>query len=203
MPLCSEKSLCIITLEVSVFLFKITRFSVTNCVQFLALNEPEEREKLIRSMGPSSKVIILSNHGALCCGETIEEAFYGAQHLVKASEAQLTLLPVGLDNISIIPEETRKAIYDASRKPPEGSTQIQHFDNKDRPAHQTPKWRVGGAEFEALMRTLDNAGFRTGYIYRHPLVKSEVPKPRSDVEVPPAVSSLGYLLEEEELYRQG
>lgn len=53
------------------------------------------------------------------------------------------------------------------------------------------------------MRMLDNAGFRTGYIYRNPLVKSELPKPKNDVEVPPAVSSLGYLLEEEELYRQG
>lgn len=68
---------------------------------------------------------------------------------------------------------------------------------------QAPKWRVGGAEYEALMRMLDNAGFRTGYIYRNPLVKSEVPRPRNDIEVPPAVSSLGYLLEEEELYRQG
>lgn len=68
---------------------------------------------------------------------------------------------------------------------------------------QTPKWRVGGAEYEALMRMLDNAGYRTGYIYRNPLVKHEVPKPKSDVEVPPAVSSLGYLLEEEEMYKQG
>lgn len=70
-------------------------------------------------------------------------------------------------------------------------------------SEQAPKWRVGSAEFEALMRMMDNAGFRTGYIYRNPLVKSELPKPKNDVEVPPAVSSLGYLLEEEELYRQG
>ncbi|RVE42416.1 hypothetical protein evm_012931 [Chilo suppressalis] len=33
--------------------------------------------------------------------------------------------------------------------------------------------------------------------------QNDVPKPKNDVEVPPAVSSLGYLLEEEELYRQG
>lgn len=46
-------------------------------------------------------------------------------------------------------------------------------------------------------------GFRTGYIYRHPLVKGELPKPKNDVEVPPAVSSLGYLIEQEELYKQG
>lgn len=50
---------------------------------------------------------------------------------------------------------------------------------------------------------LDNAGYRTGYIYRNPLIKGDLPKPKNDVELPPAVSSLGYLLEEEELYKQG
>ncbi|QQP41413.1 Uncharacterized protein FKW44_015771, partial [Caligus rogercresseyi] len=46
-------------------------------------------------------------------------------------------------------------------------------------------------------------GYRTGYLYRYPLVKEEPVKPKSDVEVPPAVSSLGYLLEEENLYKDG
>lgn len=166
------------------------------------LNEPEEKDKLLRSLGPVSKVLLLSNHGAICCGETVEEAFFAVTHIVAASEAQLKLLPVGLDNLIIIPEETRKAIYDASRKPPEGLTSHTVVaDNKER--SQAPKWRVGGAEFEALMRMLDNAGFRTGYIYRNPLVKNDLPKPKNDVEVPPAVSSLGYLIEEEELFKQG
>lgn len=175
-----------------------------------ALSEPEEREKLIHSLGPISKVLLLTNHGALCCGETVEEAFYAAYHIVQACETQLRMLPVGIDNLSLIPEEERKAIYDASRRAPEGyETRANQLplpeNNKVAQAAATaaPKWRVGGAEFEALMRMLDNAGFRTGYIYRNPLVKSEVPRPRNDVEVPPAVSSLGYLLEEEELYRQG
>lgn len=48
-----------------------------------ALQEPEEREKLIHSLGPISKVLLLTNHGALCCGETIEEAFYAAYHIVQ------------------------------------------------------------------------------------------------------------------------
>lgn len=166
------------------------------------LNEPEEKDKLLRSLGPVSKVLLLSNHGAICCGETVEEAFFAVTHIVAASKAQLKLLPVGLDNLIIIPEETRKAIYDASRKPPEGLTShAVAADNKER--SQAPKWRVGGAEFEALMRMLDNAGFRTGYIYRNPLVKNDLPKPKNDVEVPPAVSSLGYLIEEEELFKQG
>lgn len=38
----------------------------------------------------------------------------------QACETQLKMLPVGLDNLNLIPEEARKAIYDASRKPPEG-----------------------------------------------------------------------------------
>ncbi|XP_055547348.1 protein hu-li tai shao isoform X2 [Wyeomyia smithii] len=166
-----------------------------------ALYEPEEKDKLLRSLGPVSKVLLLSNHGAICCGETVEEAFFEVSHIVAACEAQLKLLPVGLDNLIIIPEETRKALYDASRKPPGLLLNVVSSDNKER--LQVPKWRVGGAEFEALMRMLDNAGFRTGYIYRNPLVKNDLPKPKNDVEVPPAVSSLGYLIEEEELFKQG
>lgn len=167
-----------------------------------ALYEPEEKDKLLRSLGPVSKVLLLSNHGAICCGETVEETFYAVNHIVAACEAQLKLMPVGLDNLILIPEETRKAIYDASRKPPESvASAVGSADNKERT--QVPKWRVGGAEYEALMRMLDNAGFRTGYIYRNPLVKNDLPKPKNDVEVPPAVSSLGYLIEEEELFKQG
>uniref|UniRef100_A0A1B0D9Q9 Class II aldolase/adducin N-terminal domain-containing protein n=1 Tax=Phlebotomus papatasi TaxID=29031 RepID=A0A1B0D9Q9_PHLPP len=109
-------------------------------------------------------------------------------------------------NTFLIDSESRKAIYEASRRPPEGleAKQVQQ-NNKESDKEKQPqaKWRVGGAEFEAAMRMMDNAGFRTGYIYRNPLVKSELPKPKNDVELPPAVSSLGYLLEEEELYRQG
>lgn len=82
---------------------------------------------------------------------------------------------MSIDNVRVIPEEARKP----------GSN------------------KTAAIQFEALMRMLDNAGFRTGYIYRQPLVKGELPRPRNDVEVPPAVSSLGYLLEEEEMYKQG
>lgn len=51
-----------------------------------ALHEPEEKEKLVRNLGPIAKVLLLTNHGALCCGETIEEAFYSAYHIVQVSE---------------------------------------------------------------------------------------------------------------------
>ncbi|KAI8123587.1 Protein hu-li tai shao [Lucilia cuprina] len=184
------------------------------------LHDEEERNKLVRNLGPNSKVMLLTNHGALCCGETIEEAFFAACHIVQACETQLKLLPVGLDNLVLIPEESRKIIYDQSRRPPEDlekkfaaatitdsnkseEEKKEGVETTTKVIGQAPKWRVGGAEFEALMRMLDNAGYRTGYIYRHPLIKSDPPKPKNDVELPPAVSSLGYLLEEEELFRQG
>lgn len=102
------------------------------------VNEPEEKEKLIRSLGPNSKVLLLTNHGALCCGETIEEAFFFAYHIIQACESQLKLLPVGLDNLVLIPEETRKAIYDESRKPPAGTTINSVQDNKERPHQVKP-----------------------------------------------------------------
>lgn len=147
----------------------------------------EERDKLVRALGPHAKVLMLSCGGALCCGATLEEAFYQARNLTAACEIQLRVASVPVDDLQLFDDEARRQIYECSRKPPSDAT----------------KWRVGGEEFEALMRMLDNAGFRTGYIYRHPLIKNDVPRPKNDVEVPPAVSSLGYLLEEEELYRQG
>ncbi|KAJ8705851.1 hypothetical protein PYW08_012897 [Mythimna loreyi] len=147
----------------------------------------EERDKLVRALGPHAKVLMLSCGGALCCGATLEEAFYQARNLTAACEIQLRVASVPADELQLFDEEERRQIYEASRKPPSDAS----------------KWRVGGEEFEALMRMLDNAGFRTGYIYRHPLIKNDVPRPKNDVEVPPAVSSLGYLLEEEELYKQG
>ncbi|EDW02121.1 GH20071 [Drosophila grimshawi] len=185
---------------------------------YTGLFDEEERNRLVRNLGPNSKVMLLSNHGALCCGETIEEAFFAACHIVQACETQLKLLPVGIDNLVVIPDESRKLIYEQSRRPPEDLEKkfaavateedgAAAASKEDAPAApkigSPPKWRVGGAEFEALMRMLDNAGYRTGYIYRHPLIKSDPPKPKNDVELPPAVSSLGYLLEEEELFRQG
>ncbi|XP_048526682.1 protein hu-li tai shao isoform X2 [Dendroctonus ponderosae] len=162
------------------------------------LLDADEKDKLARNLGPINKVLLLSNQGALCCGETIEEAFFNARNIILASESQLKLLPLGVDNLNLLNDEARKKIYDAAHKAPESSPRPDQPSILEGKVER--KWRVGGIEFEALMRMMDNAGFRTGYIYRHPLIKGEPPRPRNDVEVPPAVSSLGYLLEEEELY---
>lgn len=44
--------------------------------------EGDERDRIAKDLGVHNKVMLLRNHGAVCCGESIEEAFYYAYHLV-------------------------------------------------------------------------------------------------------------------------
>lgn len=118
--------------------------------------EPEEKEKIARNLGPINKIMFLTNRGVLCCGETVEEAFYNVYNTVLACETQLKLIPAGIDNLTLVSEESRKAIFDASRKPP-----VPQHPSVAEPSPLADKlekrWRIGGTEFEALMRMLDNA----------------------------------------------
>ncbi|ELR50130.1 Beta-adducin, partial [Bos mutus] len=50
------------------------------------------------------------------------------------------------------------------------------------------KSRLGEHEFEALMRMLDNLGYRTGYTYRYPFVQEKT-KHKSEVEIPATVTA--------------
>jgi len=169
------------------------------------LVDAAEKDLIIRNLGPFNKVMFLRNHGVVCCGESVEEAFLNTYYTVLACETQVKLMPLGLDNVIMMSDEAKKSAYKTARQGGGGvnskeegqiSTEGGRVEGrKDR------KWRFGEQEFEALMRALDNAGYRTGYIYRQPLIRSDMPRPKYDVELPPAVSSLGYLIEEEELYK--
>jgi len=167
--------------------------------------EKAEWETLARDLGVHNKVMLLRNHGAICCGETIEEAFFYAYHLVLACDTQLKMVPLGIDNLVIIDEPVRRKVFEHGQRGGGGvdSNSEGGPDGSGDKKRRNPKWGVGEMEFEALMRMMDNAGYRTGYIYKQPLVKEEPPKPKSDVELPAAVSSLGFLLEEENLYKDG
>ena len=54
--------------------------------------EDSEKETLARDLGVHNKVMFLRNHGAICCGDTIEEALFYAYHLVLACETQLKMV---------------------------------------------------------------------------------------------------------------
>ena len=75
-----------------------------------------------------------------------------AYHTVLASDTQVKMMPYGLDNLVPIDEATRASVYELAQG---GGGGVNHGTNKE--------WGVGELEFEALMRKLDNMGYRSGY----------------------------------------
>ncbi|XP_058276728.1 alpha-adducin isoform X5 [Hirundo rustica] len=145
------------------------------------LVDDEEKVVIQKNLGPKSKVLILRNHGLVSVGETVEEAFYYIHNLVLACEIQVRTLASagGPDNLVLLDPGKYKA---KSRSPesPAGEGTVSH-----------PKWQIGEQEFEALMRMLDNLGYRTGYPYRCPALR-EKSKKFSDVEIPASVTGYSF-----------
>eukprot|EP00092_Neocalanus_flemingeri_P032067 GFUD01034855.1.p1 GENE.GFUD01034855.1~~GFUD01034855.1.p1 ORF type:complete len:712 (+),score=176.10 GFUD01034855.1:397-2532(+) len=151
--------------------------------------DPEERQSIAKDLGPNNKVMFLRNHGVVCCGKTMEEAFHVTYHTVLACDTQLKMMPYGLDNLVMIDDEVRRKTFEIGQRGGGGVNTSKK------------EWGIGELEFEALMRMLDNSGFRTGFAYLDPLVRKEPARMANDVELPPTVSNLGFLMEEDELYK--
>ncbi|XP_051875316.1 alpha-adducin isoform X10 [Pristis pectinata] len=139
-----------------------------------------EKIQIQKNLGPKNKVLILRNHGLVAIGETIEEAFYYIHNLVVACEIQVRTMASagGPDNLVLLDPVK----YKAKSRCPESS-------GDESSSH--PKWLIGEQEFEALMRMLDNLGYRTGYPYRCPALR-EKNKNRSDVEIPPSATGFTF-----------
>lgn len=149
------------------------------------LIDDEQKDEIIRALGPHNKVLFLRNHGIVCMGETIEEAYHYAYNVIQACEIQVKSLVCGLDNIILVSDEIKEKVQKVVSK---GSGGVSTGMGR--------KWKVGELEFEAMMRQLDNMGHRTGYCYHQPLVRSE-PKPKSDVAIPPSSSSVTYVYDDD------
>nr|XP_040054506.1 alpha-adducin isoform X13 [Gasterosteus aculeatus aculeatus] len=134
------------------------------------LVDEDENVLIKRDIGPTSKVLILRNHGLVSVGGTVEEAFYYMHNLVTACEIQVRTLASagGPDNLVLLDPKKYKARSRVPEPPSDGSS-----------TH--PKWQVGEQEFEAFMRMLDNLGYRTGYPYRCPALRDKAKK-YSDAE---------------------
>lgn len=143
-----------------------------------SLDNKEEKVEFQKALGPTAKVMILRNHGLLTLGETVEEAFHYLYHSQQACEIQVGALACagGVDNLVLLDREKFKPLTQGVAA---AGVQV---DNEQ-------KWKVGEAEFESMMRMLDNLGYRTGYSYRNPIVR-EKPRSKNDVEIPATVSAL-------------
>ncbi|GFO15249.1 alpha-adducin [Plakobranchus ocellatus] len=123
--------------------------------------DPKEKELLIQNLGPTNKIVMLRNHGVAVCGETVEEAFHFTFNLLAACEQQVKAMQVGLDNLHIPKADG-----------PVTQNHLLAMQGSGGSDNQGTKWGRGQLEFEALMRTLDNMGYRTGYDYKIlPVVK--------------------------------
>lgn len=155
---------------------------------------------IARSLGPNSKVLFLRNHGVLVCGDSVEEAFSNLCSTIEACETQMKLAPIGFDNVHLLSEEAQRSMREEHARQkgvdeplPGGDEDKEKAEPKEKPK----RWRPCDIVFEAHMRTLDNSGHRTGYIYRQPLLRNEQPRLKTDVEVPPSASSIAQFLEED------
>ncbi|XP_064000494.1 gamma-adducin isoform X2 [Pogoniulus pusillus] len=148
-----------------------------------SLDEQEERIQLQKVLGPSCKILVLRNHGVVALGETLEEAFHYIFNVQLACETQVHALAGagGVDNLLVLDLQKFKPSTHGVAATGGGGVNMasQH------------KWKVGEQEFEALMRMLDNLGYRTGYAYRQPLVR-EKPRHKSDVEIPATVTAFSF-----------
>uniref|UniRef100_A0A673ALK2 Gamma-adducin-like n=1 Tax=Sphaeramia orbicularis TaxID=375764 RepID=A0A673ALK2_9TELE len=141
-----------------------------------SLDNKEEKVEFQKNLGPTAKVMILRNHGLLALGETVEEAFHYVYHSQQACEIQVSAMSCsgGVDNLVLLDRMKFKPLTQGV------AAAGVVMDNE-------VKWKVGEAEFESLMRMLDNLGYRTGYSYRNPIVR-EKPRSKNDVEIPATVS---------------
>ncbi|XP_030599491.1 adducin 3 (gamma) a isoform X3 [Archocentrus centrarchus] len=149
-----------------------------------SLDDQDERIELQKALGPTAKVLVLRNHGVVALGETIEEAFHYIYNAHYACEIQVNAISCagGVDNLIVLDQEKYKSRVFGVASAASVNMGGQY------------KWKVGELEFESLMRMLDNLGYRTGYAYRHPIIR-EKPRHKSDVEIPATVTA--FMFEED------
>uniref|UniRef100_A0AAX7VFT6 Class II aldolase/adducin N-terminal domain-containing protein n=1 Tax=Astatotilapia calliptera TaxID=8154 RepID=A0AAX7VFT6_ASTCA len=143
-----------------------------------SLDDKETKVEFQKALGPTAKLMILRNHGLLALGETVEEAFHYMYHSQLACEIQVNAMRCsgGADNLVLLDRDKFKPLTQGV------AAAGVVIDNE-------VKWKIGEAEFESLMRMLDNLGYRTGHSYRNPIVR-EKPRSKNDVEIPATVSAM-------------
>ena len=101
--------------------------------------EMDERSRMARDLGRTSKAMILRNHGLLTLGETVREAFELMYYLDCACQIQIDAMAGGLHNVQLMSKEA-------------ADNAAQQFGRESRPA-QLKDW-------PALLRLLDRKGIR-------------------------------------------
>src|SRR5437868_3839614 len=94
----------------------------------------DERSRMAKDLGKTSKAMILRNHGLLTMGATVHEAWEMMYYLDCACQIQIDALSAGMENVLQMSPEAAKTAY-------------QQFNRPNRPAN-TKSW-------PALLRMLE------------------------------------------------
>jgi len=79
--------------------------------------ELDERTRMARDLGRTSKAMILRNHGLLSLGETVGEAFELMYYLDTACQVQVDALAGGRVEVGLISEQTAKKGFEQFKGP--------------------------------------------------------------------------------------
>ena len=99
----------------------------------------DERSRMARDLGKTSKAMILRNHGLLTLGETVREAFELMYYLDSACQIQIDACAGGLENVLLMTEAAAK-------------NTAQQFSRDERPGTRK--------DWPALLRLLDRRGIK-------------------------------------------
>ncbi|MCX7962550.1 MAG: class II aldolase/adducin family protein [Burkholderiales bacterium] len=97
----------------------------------------DERERLARDLGPTSRAMILRNHGLLTLGRSVREAFELMYYLDCACQIQVDAMAGGMANVLLMSEEAAR-------------TAAEQFNRPDRPSERK--------DWPALLRLLERRG---------------------------------------------
>lgn len=92
-----------------------------------------ERERLVKNLGPKSKILILRNHGLLTAGGSVGEAVKYMYQLEKSCQIQIQALSAGYENLVFPSKESQ--------------------DRNDE--YVAGRAQNGKIEFEAIMRQVE------------------------------------------------
>ncbi len=97
----------------------------------------DERVRMAKDLGPTSKAMILRNHGLLTLGRSVREAFEVMYYLDCACQIQIDAVAGGMDNVVQMSKHA-------------GDTAAKQFHRPDRPSNQK--------DWPALLRLLERKG---------------------------------------------
>ena len=84
----------------------------------------DERERLRRDLGPTSRTMVLKNHGLLALGRSVSDAFMLMYNFEQACRIQIDALAAGRDRVTLIPDASIERTRAQVNRPRERASRL-------------------------------------------------------------------------------